>query len=153
MGGGYADGAHSPERMVICSLAVVPEFLSDEWIAAFDHAVRDADVGALAPFVVEQIVRDVPGRGEVRYRIAAADGHLRVARSAATDPAPDVSFNTDFGTAVALARGEENAQRALAFGRLRLGGDLVLLAARAEVLTQLDDLSAEVRAATTYNLG
>jgi hypothetical protein len=130
----------------------VPAFLSDEWISSLDSAARDADASALSPLTLEQIVHGVPGRGEVRYRLVAADGHLTVATADAGDAGADISFNTDYATAVALARGDENAQDALAGGRLRLGGDLVLLAARADALAALDDLFAALRAETTYAL-
>jgi hypothetical protein len=73
-----------------------------------------------------------------------------VERSSPEDGRPDVTFNTDYATAVALARGTENAQRALGAGRLRLGGDLVLLAARADALAALDDVCAPLREQTTY---
>lgn len=132
------------------SLRRVVAFLSDEWIASFDRLARTADVAGLAPFVLEQIVRDVPGRGEVRYRLVASDRGISVALSNSDDGLPDVSFNTDYSTAVALARGSENAQRALGAGRLRLGGDLVLLAARADALSALDDICAPLREDTAY---
>jgi hypothetical protein len=128
----------------------VPEFLSDEWISSLARAVRDADASTLSPLTLEQVVRGVPGRGEVRYRLVAADGQLDVATAGAGENEPDVSVTTDYATAVALARGDENAQQALAAGRLRLGGNLVLLAARADALVALDDLFAALRAETTY---
>jgi hypothetical protein len=135
------------------SLRRVVEFLSDEWIASFDRLLRDADIAGLAPFILEQIVRDVPGRGEVRYRLIASEDGIAVMRSSGTNGGPNVSFATDYATAVALARGTENAQHALGAGRLRLGGDLVLLAARAEVLAALDDVSARLREQTSYPEG
>jgi hypothetical protein len=130
----------------------VPQFLSDEWISSLDRAVRGADASALSPLTLEQIVRGVPGRGDVCYRLVAADGRLTVVPADARDADADISFNTDYATAVALARGEENAQQALATGRLRLGGNLVLLAARADALAALDDLFAALRSETTYAL-
>ena len=128
----------------------VVEFLSDEWIASFDRLLRDADITGLAPFALEQIVRDVPGRGEVRYRLVASEKGVAVMRSSGTNGSPNVSFATDYATAVSLARGTENAQHALGAGRLRLGGDLVLLAARADALAALDDVSASLREQTSY---
>ena len=61
-------------------------------------------------------------------------------------PAADVRLETDYATAVALARGETNAQAALADGRLRVSGDVARLAAHASALARLDDLFAAVRA-------
>lgn len=120
------------------------------WLGELDRAVRaSASVSALAPIVIEQVVRDVPGRGEVRYRIYVDDGGARVAEGD-TPERPDVRLTTDYPTAVAIALGKENAQIALARGRLRLGGDIDTLARRAGALAALDDATAAVRAATTY---
>jgi hypothetical protein len=135
----------------------VPEFLSDAWIVALDGALQaSADVPALVPLVVEQVVRDVPGRGEVRYRVWFDREGGHAAPTPASHPggaAPDVRFSTDYGTAVALAQGTDNAQHALASGRLQLGGRIETLAQHSDALTALGDIAAEVRAATTYGDG
>ena len=62
----------------------------------------------------------------------------------------DVRLTTDYDTATAIALGKENAQSALAQGRLRLGGDIDTLVRGAAALTALDDATAALRAATTY---
>ncbi len=140
------------------------EFLSPTWIQELDRAVRaSAGVSALAPIVIEQVVSGVPGRGEVRYRIrVGADGAARVEELGAStdavsgvsgaglDARPDVRLTTDYGTAVAISRGTENAEIALSHGRLRLGGDVDALVRRAEGLAALDDATAALRGATTY---
>jgi hypothetical protein len=126
------------------------EFLSEIWLGELDRAVRaSASVSALAPIVIEQVVHDVPGRGQVRYRICVDDDGARVTEGA-TPERPDVRLTTDYPTAVAIALGKENAQIALAHGRLRLGGDIDILARRAGGLAALDDAAAALRAATTY---
>jgi hypothetical protein len=128
----------------------VPEFLSEIWLGELDRAVRaSACVSALAPIVIEQVVHDVPRRGEVRYRIRVDDNGARVT-GGGTPERPDVRLTTDYPTAVAIALGKENAQIALAHGRLRLGGDIDALARRAGALAALDDATAALRAATTY---
>ena len=127
------------------------DFLSDEWIAELALACRAAplvggsDAGRL---VIEPVVRGVPARGEVRYRIAFDAGACAVT-AADGDPA-DVRLETDYVTAVALSRGTANAQAALADGRLRVSGDVKRLAAHAAALTRLDDLFAALRASTVY---
>ena len=129
------------------------EFLSDEWIAALDGAcrVRWSDPAPEGDaFVIEPAVVGVPGRGEVRYRFAFGAAGCRVGR-APTTGAADVRLETDYGTAVALARGEMNAQAALAAGRLRVSGDVAGLAERASALAALDDVFAAVRGATSYS--
>jgi len=129
----------------------VAEFLSDEWIAALDAAARatQVDAGDADSLAVEPVVRGVPGRGDVRYRVTCDTGVRAVTRSPDGESA-DVRIETDYATAVALARGQLNAQTALADGVLRVSGDLARLAAHAAALARLGDLFASVRATTTF---
>lgn len=121
-----------------------------------DRAVRAApSTSGLAPIVIEQVVYDVPGRGEVRYRFRA-DGTGATVTAGATftgedcaDPV-DVRLTTDYATAVAIAEGRENAQIALARGRLRLGGNIDTLVRRAEAFGALGDATAALRDSTTF---
>jgi hypothetical protein len=133
----------------------VPQYLSDAWLDALDRALQaSVSVKAVAPLVVEQVVREVPHRGEVRYRvwIDAEGGHAGpIASDDAHDGRPDIRLSTDYTTASAIARGAENAQSALAHGRLQLGGNVDVLTRHAEALATLDDATAALRAATTYD--
>jgi SCP-2 sterol transfer family len=127
----------------------VPEFLSDEWLAALDSSARAAPpVPGAAPFVLEQIVTDTNGRRLVAYQVVFDDTGMRV-DSGSTAPA-DVVFVTDIATAAAIARGTTNAQRALAAGRFQVRGNTETLVARAGALRALDGVFAAVRAETTY---
>jgi hypothetical protein len=134
----------------------VAEFLSDEWIAALDAAARAAlrDGADNADLLaVEPVVCGVPGRGDVRYRVSCGTAVRAVTRPSdvsADDASADVRIETDYATAVALARGQLNAQTALADGLLRVSGDLARLAAHASALARLGDLFASVRATTTF---
>jgi SCP-2 sterol transfer family len=128
----------------------VPEFLSDEWLAALDASAREmGPLPAVAPFVLEQVVTST-GRdgGDIRYQLVFTAEGLRVRPGDAE--APDVTFATDRETAAGIARGETNAQRALAAGRLRVHGNIETLVARAAALVVLEDVFAAVRAGTTY---
>lgn len=128
----------------------MPEFLSEMWLRDLDAAVQaSATVAVLAPVEIEQVVSGVPGRGDVRYRIRIDSGGARVTTAEASEP-PDLRLSTDYDTAVAIASGRENAQIALARGRLRLGGDIEVLIRRADALGALEDATAALRAATTY---
>lgn len=136
----------------------MPEFLSDEWIAAFDRAVRDAPelraLGAVGDFSVEQVVRDVRFVGadhpvEVAYRIRCTADGVRVGAGGAEIP-PTLRLECDHATAVVLARGTSNAQRELATGALRVTGDLAALVARADVLVALGDVLAGLRRSTSF---
>ena len=135
----------------------MPEYLSDAWVDALDDALQaSASVSAVGPLVIEQVVRDVPELGEVRYRVwvDAHGGHAgRVAAGGEPDMPADIRLSTDYGTATAIGRGNENAQTALARGRLQLGGAVDVLTRHADALAALDDATAELRAATTYGDG
>ena len=130
-------------------------FLSDEWIAALDRALRaETGLAECEAVTVEQIVTGPAGREEVRYRVVIDAGGGRVQRRAGDDagegvPA-DVRLTTDYSTAVAIARGEENAQIALARGRMRLGGDVHALARFTAALETIPRVTADLRAKTTF---
>ena len=70
----------------------------------------------------------------------------------ATDGAPeDAYFWSRFGSRERYAAiREQEAQAALADGRLRVSGDVARLAAHATALAGLDDLFATLRGSTTY---
>jgi len=132
----------------------MPEFLSDEWLAEMDAAARAAPHGAAGDLlVVEPHVRGVPGRGDVRYRVTCDTVVRSVTRAEGGAGAADVGIETDYAVACALARGDLNAQTALADGSLRVSGDLARLAAHAGALARLGDLFASVRGNTTYAAG
>ncbi len=120
------------------------------WLCDLDAAVRAAtSVSALTPIVIEQLVSGVPGRGDVRYQFRVDSDGASVAEGSTVEP-PDVRLTTDYETAVAIAVGRENAQIALARGRLRLGGDVEALVRGAAALGALDDATTALRDATTY---
>lgn len=133
------------------------DFLSDQWIAELANACALARAAG-APdqdatgdrLVIEPAVRDVPGRGVVRYRVSFDGSGCTVEAAGADSSAAHVNLETDYATAVDLARGEMNAQAALAAGRLRVVGDVARLTAHAGALARFDDLFAAVRAATSY---
>ena len=125
------------------------EFLSPDWIAELDAAARGAAVGAgVGELTVEQVVRGVPGSGEVRYHVRFADSRVRVLPGALD--APDVRVLTDYETAIAINRGELSAQEALVNGRAKLQGPVQGVRGREAALRGLEDAFAPVRAATTY---
>jgi putative sterol carrier protein len=66
------------------------------------------------------------------------------------DGPDDLTFVCDYPAAVALARGETNAQAALMDGRLRLRGDVERVAEMREALVALGDVLGRVRAVTAF---
>lgn len=124
-------------------------FLSEAWIEALD-AAASADEGLATAtrglaFTVEQEVLGT-AEGPVRYHVVFDHGAVAVRPG----PLPDatVRFSLDQETATEIASGKGSAQRAFMAGRLRVGGDLRVLLEHGEVLGQLDDVFAEVRART-----
>lgn len=128
----------------------MPEFLSREWIEALDAAARAATLPADVAGVsieVEQVVGDAPG-GEIRYHLRLEDGRARVYSGPAASP--HLRLIADYDMAGRIHRGELNAQQALAAGRLKVQGQFAHLLRADEALRSLEDVFAEVRAATTY---
>jgi putative sterol carrier protein len=122
-------------------------FLSPEWIVALDDAAQAFSTDAR--FVFQQVVTGCPdGEDQVRYFLCFGDGRLSVQHGQALDP--DLTVTATYPVAVALARGEVNAQQAITAGELRLSGNLKVLAAQSRPLAQLADVFAAVREDTSY---
>ena len=128
----------------------VVAFLSPEWIAALDAAARSdgrlAELTGELALIVEHEVHRGPDE-VVRFHVELSHGTVRVRAGAA--PAATVRFSQDAATAWEVASGRGSAQRAFMTGRLRVGGDLRVLLDHADVLGQLHDAFAAVRAETT----
>lgn len=128
-------------------------FLSQEWLDDLDAALRAhdqvADLTRSSRLVVEQRVGG-PDQADVVYHLVFDHGRTAVQAGPATDPTVTFSQGTD--TARAIATGTESAQRAFMTGALRVGGDLQALLAHQDLLTQLDDVFAGVRAATDFGV-
>jgi hypothetical protein len=132
----------------------MPVFLSTEWIAALDGALRaERGLGDVAAVTVDQTVVGAPD-GDVRYRVVIDGGGGRAHRlddgAPTASPPADVRLTTDYRTAVAIARGAENAQIALAQGRLRLGGDVHALARFTAAIEAMPGVTRALRAETTF---
>jgi putative sterol carrier protein len=150
IGPGYvarAGDRSSMSRARRAYIAPVLRFLSDEWIRAFDAALRaDATLGArfaATPIAIAQDVESEPGYVVV---LDGAGGRI-VTDGSRTG---DITFVCSRATAVDLARGDLNAQRALASGRLKLRGDVDRLGSAGDALAALGDLLAGLRADTEF---
>jgi SCP-2 sterol transfer family protein len=131
---------------------VVAEFLSDAWIAAFSAAVASIPhaIDSIDTLVVEQHVTGAPD-GDVCYHIVFTDGHIDV--QAGPSPDPDIRMTTDYETAVAVHRGETNAQHAVAKGKMHVRGAFQVLLRHADALNVLADAFTGLRATTTFPPG
>jgi hypothetical protein len=150
---GYAAGPKHPRSRQY--IARVPRFLSADWLRALDDVLRaDRDLGArfaATPITIAQEVTVVPSE-VFRYVVVldGAGGRVKSDTGAAREIQADVTFVCDRDTAVGLAQGTMNAQRALTSGRLKLRGEVDRLAAASAALTGLGDLLAELRADTEF---
>jgi putative sterol carrier protein len=122
----------------------VVEPLTDAWVSALAAAAERATAPADVALVVQQVVVDPDGGGELAYAIRIADGAIAVTEGRVADP--DVTFTQDRATAAAVARGELSAQSAFLAGRLRIGGDLRAVMTAARELAALHDVFASARA-------
>jgi len=125
-------------------------FLSPEWFEEVKRATPpgEGQADGADPLVLQQVVTGTP-EGEVRYVVIVA--RSRVPRiEAAGGAEPDLTITVDWPTACAVAQGAVSTQQALMEGRLRVRGNLSLLAGRLTELNGIDPVPAEVRRTTTY---
>lgn len=126
-------------------------YLSLDWITALTTEVAASDhmreIAETHRIGVTQVVSDGP-EGDVIYHLSVGDGQASFGAGPA-DP-EDVKMEQDWGTAVAVATGELNAQEAFIGGRIRLYGDQQKLLDSQPVFGALDAVFATVRERTTY---
>ena len=132
-------------------MCIRDSYLSEEWIAAADQAVRDADAKNPAP--AEGIVVDqfVAGGANYRIRIAKGSSSIRsIGDGGAGEPA-DASFSQAFETATAVAQGTTDAHQAFLLGHIRFEGNAEILIERRDALEWLEAALAPVIAATSFD--
>jgi putative sterol carrier protein len=122
-------------------------YLTPEWIDAMASAAGDLEGPVAARLTVQQRVTGGPD-GDVSYHVVVDHGKVAVRSGEAV--APDVTFEQDHETAVAVARGDLAAQAAFMSGRLRVQGDVQRLIDEKDALTGLDRALRDVRASTEY---
>ena len=129
----------------------MPRFLTSDWVAGFNAALAGVALPAPGPdaglaaadgrFTVAQEVRGTPD-GDVLLVLRTEGGSMTLEvgplvemtdRAGTTDRA-EVTIALDYADAAALARGELSPADALTGGRIRVRGDLSVLAAGQELL-------------------
>jgi hypothetical protein len=126
------------------------EFLSDEWVAAFDdllHATAPSDPRTPALRIVHTVT-GLPGGRDVEYTIELSPEGNRVRPG--RQPDPTITFRCDVATAVAINRGDEQTQAVFLDGRLRVGGDTAAMMEARAALSALGDVAEPLRRITTY---
>jgi putative sterol carrier protein len=98
-------------------------------------------------FAVTEVVTGGP-EGDVSYHLAVRDGDVRFGAGPADDE--DVRFVQDWGTAVAVAQGELNAQEAFLAGHIRLTGSQLALMSNQDLFAALGAVFDRVRPGTDY---
>lgn len=128
------------------------QYLSDEWIASADMALRDAWSNASDKAERTVTVRwEVTGtsQGKVVYSMhLGADGAGVL--SGPPPQEPDATMTVDYDTAVAIATAESSPQVAFMQGTLKLTGDVTVLIENSGALAALGDALGSLRERTEY---
>jgi putative sterol carrier protein len=129
----------------------VIRYLSLKWIDALAKEVAGNDAVRRAAgdqsIGVTQVVTEGP-EGDVIYHLQVVDGEPAFGAGPAWPE--DVKMQQTWGTAVAVATGELNAQEAFLTGRILLTGDQQKLVAAQPIFGALDAVFDTVRARTAY---
>ena len=126
-------------------------YLSLDWLDELGRVVEtDDDLRELATeheIGITQIVREGP-EGDITYHLQVAAGAARFGPGPAEPE--HVRMEQSWDTAVAVAKGELNAQDAFVSGHIRLFGDQQRLLASQPVFRALDAVFTDVRSRTEY---
>ncbi|MCY4257916.1 MAG: hypothetical protein OXE04_06450 [bacterium] len=121
------------------------EYLSEEWIAAADAALRASGLCSSGGerFVVEQHV------GEVVFHIVFDGTGARICSGPAVEPT--VVFYQERRTAVRIAIGDLSAEEAVLDGEVVFKGNPMALLAYRGLLDKAEDVFADLRTRTTWD--
>ncbi len=132
-------------------------FLSPEWMAAFNEALVDLAIAPPGPdaglavrdgrFSMGQVVTGGPD-GDVRATLRVVDGRVTMTDGEASDAA--VTIRLTWADAVSMAAGELAPADAIAAGRVRVRGDLSVLAEAQAVLGAVQGQLQALRDVTEY---
>jgi len=138
----------------------VPRFLTATWVAGFNAALEGIELPPPGPhaglaaadghFTVAEEIRSAPD-GDVRLLLKADDGTLTLALGSMNRDEPvDVTISLDYADAIALSTGDLSAASALTLGRIKVRGDLSVLAAAQDLLRAARGHTQVYEADTTY---
>ena len=103
------------------------KYLSPEWIDAYnaavaaDDSVRKALKGKSA--VLQMVIADAPGGGEVRYWLRIGDGTASTGLGDADNA--EVTIRQSYETSAQVNRGELDGQKAFTQGKVKIGGKMM----------------------------
>ncbi len=145
-------------------------FLTEEWIDEFNAALDGVvlplpgpDAGLAAAggsFVMVEEIHDAPD-GDLSVTLTADGGRIHLSRRARGgrddsdrddrhDEEADVTIVLAYHDAVALSAGELTPAEAVGAGRIRVRGDLSVLASAQSMLDAARERTGELSATTTY---
>jgi putative sterol carrier protein len=145
----------------------VTRFLSPEWIDAFNAALADVTVAPPGPeaglavrdgrFSMRQVVTGGPD-GDVQATLRVVEGRVTMtgagpggaADAAADGGEPAVTIRLSWDDAVSMAAGALAPAEAIAAGRVRVRGDLSVLAEAQAVLGAVQSHLQKLRDLTEY---
>jgi len=123
------------------------KFLSSQWADDALNALNGSDDvrGAIkgVELCIQQVVTGAPD-GEVSYWTKFAGGSVTGAIGEASDA--DVTITSDYETAVAMNKGELNAQAAFMQGKLKVTGNMGKLLQNQAAMTAVGPVLATVAA-------
>lgn len=104
-------------------------YLSEDWAKEVNNRLQSSEAVLNAAkgqsVTIQQVVTDVPDRGEVKYYFKLADGQPEVGVGEIDNA--EATINQTYETAVSVAKGELNAQNAFMQGKLKITGNLMKL--------------------------
>lgn len=119
--------------------------MSPAWFALL-AADPDAEAGG-ADVVLQQVVRGTPD-GEVRYQVSVRDDQATIHQGSPAEA--DMTFSSDYQTAVAIAAGRLSTEAALSRGLIRISGNLTRVEGQVTGLAGVEALG-ERRALTSFD--
>lgn len=105
------------------------KYLSEDWAKEVNNRLQSSEAVLNAAkgqsVTIQQVVTDVPDRGEIKYYFKLTDGQPEV--GIGEIDSPEATITQIYETAVAVAKGELNAQNAFMQGKLKITGNLMKL--------------------------
>ena len=129
----------------------MPKYLSEEWAQESSAALSSSDAFKSAvtgiSLSVQQVVTGGPD-GDKSYYMQIDNGEPKIALGEAQTP--DVTLTQDYETAVAIAKGELNAQNAFMTGKMKVTGNMAKLMQHQGAFANLEPALKSVAEKTEY---